>query len=162
MDQVTRDLDFDFMYIDDVLIASDSAEQHVDHLTDTFSVIPYSSSLVNNAKCELGRHGLTFLGHMVNGEGIRSLEDKVQAIIDYPPPATYSQLRRVLGMINYYHRFINNFASIVAPLNDILALKHKNDKGQIPWTENAKQAFLQIKKALAESTLLVHLTDRQS
>ena len=158
MDQVTRDLDFVFVYIDDVLIASDSAEQHIEHLNALFTRLNEYGITVNASKCELGKHELTFLGHKVNGEGIRPLEDKVQAIIVYPLPDTYTQLRRVLGMINYYHRFVNNCATIMAPLNDILTQKHKSEKARITWTENAEQSFLEIKKALSESTLLVHPT----
>ena len=89
---------------------------------------------------------------MVSRKGIRPLEEKVQAVHDFPTPSTQRQLREFLGMINFYHRFIPNCAQIVQPLNSLLTPSRKD----LNWSTQATEAFTSIKKALADATLLAH------
>ena len=96
---------------------------------------------------------LTFLGHLVDSQGIRPLQDKVTAIQDFVQPETRGHLRKFLGLINFYHRFIPNCAQILQPLNNLLST---NSCKTIAWTEKTSKAFTDIKQALAQATLLFH------
>ena len=74
--------------------------------------------VINGEKWQFHKSQVEFLGHLVDMSGIRPLPAKVEAIIKYPRPTTCSQLPSVLGMINFYRRFIKGAASILKPLTD--------------------------------------------
>src|SRR5678815_2675180 len=76
LDSVLRGLPFVFAYIDDLLIASASPEEHTSHLRQVFSRLSEFGLCVNSSKCEFGVSSLTFLGHTISAEGIRPLEDR--------------------------------------------------------------------------------------
>ena len=76
--------------------------------------------LINPAKCVFGAEQLYFLGHHVDSQGIRPLEEKVEVVRDFPQPTTWRKLREFLGLVNFYHRFIPGCADILHPLNDLL------------------------------------------
>jgi hypothetical protein len=99
-------LHFCFDYIDHVLIASTSPEEQKQHLQKVFQQLSDYGILINPSKCLFGVDSLDFLGHHVSSEGIRSLEGKVEAICQFPQPTTARQLRKFVGLINFYHQFI--------------------------------------------------------
>ena len=111
LDHVLHGLEFAYVYVDDVLIASRNPEQHLNHLRQVFTRFTQFGIIINPQKCILGVPELQFLGHMVPSKGIRPLEEKVQAVCDFPTPSTQYQLREFLGMINFYHRFIPNLCT---------------------------------------------------
>ena len=154
MDHVLRGLHFCFVYIDDVLIASTSAEEHKHHLREVFQRLSEYGILINPLKCQLGVSSLDFLGHHVNSEGIRPLDSKVDVVRRFPMPTTVRQMREFLGLINFYHRFIPQCARISQPLSTLLATTRPSQ--QLAWTDEATAAFAELKEALAQATLLNH------
>ena len=116
MDQVLRDLDFAYAYIEDVLIASSSRDEHMTHLHMVLRRFSEHGIVINPNKCEFGVPEITFLGHLVNSHGIRPLPDKVEALRSFPRPSTPRKLREFLGLINFYNRFAPNCACILSPL----------------------------------------------
>ena len=155
MDQVLRGLDFCYVYIDDVLIASRTAEEHKVHLHLVLQRFVLYGILINPAKCVLGVTELRFLGHHVNKEGVSPLSDQVKVIRDFRQPTTLRQLREFLGLVNFYHRFIPQCADILTPLNTLLKTTSTNSR-TLQWNSAATTSFLAIKDALAKATLLVH------
>ncbi len=89
IDQVLHGLEFVYVYIDDVLIASADQTQHQVHLRQVFSHFEQHGIIVNAAKCVLGVIDLEFLGHKINQDGISPLPGKVQAIRDFPVPSSH-------------------------------------------------------------------------
>jgi len=154
MDQVLRGLHFCYVYIDDVLIASTSEEEHQNHLRQVFQRLSDYGILINPAKCLFGVSSLEFLGHHVSSEGIRPLDSKVDIVQRFPMPTSVRQLREFLGLVNFYHRFIPHCAQILQPLNTLLTATRSAQ--QLVWTEEATAAFANIKEALAQATLLNH------
>ncbi len=155
MDEVIRGLTFSYAYIDDVLVASGSPEEHKRHLRLVLQRFSEHGITINPTKCVLGVPELDFLGHRVNSQGIYPLPDKVQALQNFPQPNTFRKLREFLGLINFYHRFVPGCAGILQPLNDLLATSTGNT-GSVHWSEEATAAFGDIKQALAKATLLAH------
>ena len=98
---------------------------------------------------------LKFLGHLINANGVRPLQEKVEVIQRFPLPTTKQQLREFLGLINFYHRFILGCAQLLQPLNDLLSTISSSHK-ELQWCEQTTKAFQTIKEALANSTLLFH------
>ncbi|UYV64354.1 hypothetical protein LAZ67_3000369 [Cordylochernes scorpioides] len=154
INEVLWGLDFVFPYLDDILVASKSEEEHESHLRAVFSRLDQYGLRINQAKTVVNVNNVEFLGYWITPEGIRPTESKVQAIVDYKKPETVQDLRRFLGMLNFYRRFLKNAAEDQAILNDLLKASKKNDKRPIPWTEEAEQKFIKCKTELSKAALL--------
>ena len=155
MDKVLRGLHFCFTYIDDLLIASSSPEEHKRHLRQVLERLSAHGILINPQKCVFGVDSLDFLGHHVDCHGIRPLEEKVQTIRNFPQPSTQRKLREFLGLVNFYHRFLPQGAHILQPLNALLSAPKDRAK-KLMWNDQALTAFNSIKEVLANATLLSH------
>lgn len=110
--------------------------------------------LINPAKC-IGVKDVTFLGYRVSSQGIQPTEEKIQAIQNYPVPKTAKELRRFLGIANFYRRLIPNAAQTQAPLNSALRGNIKGSK-KIDMHPERIKAFEETKTQLAKATLLAH------
>lgn len=154
--EVLRGLDFVFPFIDDLLLASENEDQHREHLQIVLKRLEDNGITINPAKCNLGKSEAQFLGYTVSKEGIKPPQYKIQAITDYPQPATIEELRRFLGMINFYRDHIPNAAALQAPLNSYLHNVKKRDKTPITWSDEATQAFQQCKASIINAALLAH------
>ena len=146
-----------FAYIDDIIVASESEEEHERDLEAIFQRLCNHNLKISLLKCEFGKTELEFLGHLVSGEGIAPLPEKVEAVNNFPRPETFKQMRRFLGMLNYYHRFIPMAAGILAPLNKLLeGYKKSNRNRLIVWDATTEEAFAAAKRSLAEATVLAY------
>ena len=154
MDVVGRDLPFAFIYLDDILVASSSREEHLEHLTTLFNTLEESGLIVNPDKCVLGVSELEFLGHKVTAAGLSPLPEKVAAVQSFPQPQTVGELMRFNGMINFYNRFIPHASLIMKPL--FAAVAGKKGKDPVEWDKPTTKAFADTKSALASATLLHH------
>ena len=152
MDAIFGDIPFVFVYIDDLLVASTSKEEHLQHLELVFDLLRENGLVVNRPKCILGVSSLEFLGYTVDSNGIAPLDERVDAIRQTSPPTTVKELQRFLGMINYYRRFIPRAAHHLSHLFDALKGKPK----VLSWNQDMEASFIAIKEALASAAMLRH------
>ena len=110
MDSILQDLDYIFVYLDDILVASCNKEDHKQHLNVLFDRLQEHGLFVKPEKCWFGREEIEFLGHRVNSQGITPLPSKVTAVLEYSQPSTTKDLERFLGMLNFYHGFVPHAA----------------------------------------------------
>lgn len=155
IDEVIRGLHFCYGYLDDILVYSRNREEHEGHLRQLFTRLDQYGILLNPAKCELGVKEVTFLGYHVSKYGIKPLEEKVEAIKQFPEPRNIKELRRFLGMVNFYHRFVTHSAQRQAPLNALLRGPVKNSQ-PIQLSEEARRAFSDCKEGLCQAAMLAH------
>lgn len=155
VDEMTRGLDFCYCYLDDFLIFSQDQEQHESHLHQLFTRMQKYGIVINTSKCVFGADEVTFLGYRISAAGTKPLESKVEAIRNFPTPKTVRELRRFLGMLNFYRRFIPKAAKFQGPLNALLT---GTVKGQHPVeiTGERLNAFNQCKTSLCNAVLLAH------
>ncbi|UYV60412.1 hypothetical protein LAZ67_1001072 [Cordylochernes scorpioides] len=153
INEVLQGLDFAYAYIDDVLIASDSENQHVSHLQQLFGRLRDYGLTINETKCTFGQPSVKFLGFIIANAGISPDPQRVQAIKDITVPDTVGKLRRFLGMLNFYRRCLPNAASTQAPLH---AMVEGRKNASCQWTSTVLQAFDQCKFQLANAALLHH------
>lgn len=156
MDEVIRGLEFCFAYIDDILVVSKSEDDHLDHLRQLFDRLNHYGVVINPSKCVFAQPEVTFLGYTINAEGSKPPADRVAAIVNANKPTTVNELRRFLGMVNFYRRFIPNAAEIQAPLTKLLGGPKTKGKEPVSWNPNTEQAFEKIKQALANAARLAH------
>ena len=152
MDTACRGLNFVFVYLDDILIFSQSQEEHEAHLRQLFGRLQEHGLVISLSKCQFGVNEIDFLGHRVNQQGVFPLPEKVDAFRSFPGPTTVKQLQECLGMVNFYHRFVPSAAALMQPLYKAIDMKHK----LLVWTSELDAAFRQSKEALAKATMLVH------
>ena len=157
MDEVLRGVPGCFTYIDDILVASSSPAEHRQHLQEIFTRLTQYGIRVNHSKCILGVPEVDFLGHHVSAAGIAPLPSRVAEIRNFPTPRTERQLRKFIGMVTFYHRFIPAASRHLQPLHKLLTLKStsRQDKA-LQWTDAPLQAFQNCKEALATAALLTH------
>ncbi|GBN35397.1 Transposon Ty3-G Gag-Pol polyprotein [Araneus ventricosus] len=156
MDNALQGLDFCFVYIDDLLIASSSLEEHLDHLKQVFDRLRKFGLVLNRDKCVFAVENLSFLGHKIDKYGITPLREKVEAISNFPRPKTIQDLRRFLGMLNFFRRFLPQAAQKQLPLQKMLGKCKKRDKTPLNWTDESDQAFQNCINDLKEATHLAH------
>ena len=138
--------------IDDLAVFSENWELHLKHLDIVLSRLSEAGLTVKPAKCRFAQSHVRFLGHEV-GSGKRSpSEIKIKAIQDFPAPTTKTQIRQFLGLTGYYARYLDSYAVKAAPLTD--ALKGKNKRGKVDWTEECERAFQLLKSDLTKSPVL--------
>lgn len=156
INEVLRGLDFIYVYIDDICIASSNIEEHLQHLELVFQRLRQHQLTINLDKCEFGRESIRFLGHTVDKDGICPHDDKVEVIRNYKLPPVAKDLRRFTAMCNFYRRFMPHAAEHQAPLQALIVGNKKNDKTPVNWTTEAQNAFEKCKQDLINATCLAH------
>ena len=149
-------LSFVRAYIDDLIIYSDNHTDHLDHLRQVFDRLQKAGLVCSPGKCIIGVSKLRFLGHEVSSEGQKPLQEKVQPIQDFPIPRTVRQLRKFIGMIGYYRRFIPKLAKVISPWNKMLIFEKKTTRKSWPirFGEDDQARFIEAKRLIVEAVLL--------
>jgi len=150
MTELMAGLEFAHAYLDDLLIISKmSFDEHLEHLEQVFTRLLDAGLKVNASKSSFCQPELKYLGYWITRQGIKPLPQKVEAIHNIATPKTRRQLRRFIGMINYYRDMWPRRSEILAPLT---ALTSKKERWK--WTEVHEKAFQNMKKIMARETLL--------
>ncbi|KAL0401879.1 UNVERIFIED_CONTAM: Retrovirus-related Pol polyprotein from transposon.6 [Sesamum latifolium] len=138
------------VYVDDMLVKSKRAEDHVADLEQTLSVLRKYRLKLNQSKCAFGVRGGRFLGFMVTQRGIKANPLKIKAILDMKVPTSVNEVQRLIGRIVALSRFISKAAEKSLPFLKILR-KEKT----FEWDAPCQQAFEELKSYLAGLPLLV-------
>lgn len=137
-------------YIDDIIIFSNSLEQHIIHLKEFFEIIKQANLTFKLSKCKIGMTELPFLGYVISHNSIKPDPEKIIKIKQFPSPTNLDTLRTFIGIISYYRRFIKDVATISEPLNRLL----RKDTPFV-WTIDCEQAFQILKQNLITSPIVI-------
>lgn len=140
---------FLFLYLDDLLIFSDSFAEHLVHVAQVLERLKHAKFTVNPEKASFCVDEIQYLGYLISHTGVRVNPERVQPILDFPVPKTLRQLKRFLGMTGFYARFIANMSKLSEPLN---TLKRKGVK--FKWEQEHQMAFDALKQCLSSPPLL--------
>ena len=145
------------VYLDDIMIYSNSREEHETHLRQVFERLREYQLFAKFKKCEFFQERMEFLGFLVGAEGISMDPQRVQAIQEWPVPQCLKDVQSFLGFSNFYRRFIAGYSRLVAPLTSLArgAVKGKQ-VGEFYWTYEAQQAFESLKLAFQVAPILRH------
>lgn len=154
MNQIFRPFlcQFVIVFFDDILVYSANDTDHAGHLCQVLECLAENHFFAKGSKCQFFQHTIEYLGHLVARDGVKADPAKVDAMSSWPQPTTLKQLRGFLGLTRYYRRFVLYYATIAAPLTELL--KRDNFK----WTDEAMRAFERLKRAMTE-TLVLRLPD---
>ena len=151
LDQLLSGLPGVAVFLDDVIIAAPSREQHESRLREVLGRLSDAGLRVNQSKCSFGVPSVTYLGYTVSADDVHTTEEKVTAIRAAPEPRNVAELQAWLGLINYYSKFLRNLSTVLAPLYRLLR------KGE-PWCWGNVEsvAFGKAKALLLNSPVLAH------
>ena len=156
MDQALQGLDGVLVYLDDILVASPSVEEHRKDLGKVMKRLKEYNIHLNGTKCEMFKTELNYLGHRITAEGIHPTEEKIQAIRNMKRPEDVKELQSMLGIINFYRRFLPNLSTQLQPLNQLL-----QKDARWKWTPACEMVFKKLKTALSEKDVLVHYDEKK-
>jgi len=151
MDQTLQGLPFVTIYLDDILVHSDSVETHAKHLRVVFQRIKDAGLTLKGAKCHIGLSSVRYLGHVFSAQGMSADPSKIQDITDWPVPTNATEVRQFLDLASYYRQYILNFSNIAAPL-------HFLTQKDVPfsWDSKCGKAFQALKSHLVQSPVLAY------
>ena len=139
------------MYLDDVLIFSESLEEHIYHLHLVMDCLIDAGLKLNPSKCHFVQKEVQYLGHIITPLGLKLNPERVASVQDFPVPQNVKQARQLVGLASYYRRFIPAFAKIAQPLHDLTR------KGAVfEWTPQCQAAFDTLRLKLVEAPLLAY------
>jgi hypothetical protein len=144
--------DFCVVYLDDILIYSQTREEHTSHILQVLDRLEQSHLFVKQSKCVFYQDRVDFLGFIIDREGISMDPDRVQAVQEWPTPESVHDIQVFLGFANFYRRFISGYSRIASPITALL----KKTCTPFSWTEQADAAFELLKTAFSSAPILVH------
>jgi RNase H-like domain found in reverse transcriptase/Reverse transcriptase (RNA-dependent DNA polymerase)/Integrase zinc binding domain len=148
---------FVLVYLDDILVYSNSEEEHLEHLRLVFQALREHKLYAQPKKCVFNQENVEFCGHIV-GQGVtRVLDSKVRAIREWPRPRNVQEVRQFYGLVNYYRRFIRYFSMIAAPLSDLFKSRDGDTRKRRPinWSPVHETAFERLKEAITTAPVLI-------
>ncbi|XP_044175358.1 uncharacterized protein K02A2.6-like [Acropora millepora] len=151
VDQVLQGIPDTQCYIDDIIVTGKNDQEHCENLDKVMTCLENAGLKLNKTKCDFMKDEIEYCGHVINKDGLCKSQKKIEAVVNAPSPQNVNQLRAWLGFVNYYHKFLPNFATELQPLHSLL-------KQDIPWHWNTEQetAFSRVKSMVASDTVLTH------
>jgi len=140
---------FVVVYFDDILIYSKSVDEDLEHIKCVLAVLRKECLYANLKKYTFCTDKVVFLGFVVSAHGVEVDEEKIKVVREWKPPQNVSQVRSFLGLAGFYRRFVKDFSSIAAPINELT-------KKDVPfqWGEAQEKAFEELKTKLTTAPLL--------
>ena len=149
MDEVLRGLPIAFGYLDDILIFSPDIDTHLQRIETLFQRLREAKLKLKESKCNFLKKHVQYLGHLISGEGIEPVPEKLESIKHMPTPRTPKEVKQFLGLIGYYRKFIPKFSDVARPLTNLT-------KKDIPyeWTPKCIITFEMLKNLLIQEPIL--------
>jgi hypothetical protein len=141
---------FVVVFIDDILIYSQSEAEHADHLRMVLQRLREHQLYAKLSKCEFCIDEVPFLGHIISKEELAVDPKKVADILNWKAPTDARGIKSLIGMAGYYQRFIEGFSKIAKPMTALLG-----NKVELKWTQKCQEAFEVLKEKLTTTPVLV-------
>lgn len=142
---------FVIVYLDDILIFSKTPEEHLEHVNKVLTALKKARLFAGLDKCAFAMKEVTFLGHIVSGDGIKMDPKKVEAVREWPAPRNVTEVRSFLGLTGFYRRFIHHYAHKALPLTNLTT-----GGAKWRWRQDVEvKAFEDLKEALISAPVLV-------
>jgi hypothetical protein len=142
------------VYMDDILIFTETLEEHWKIVRRVLEILRKNNLFLKAEKCEFEKEKIEYLGLIISQGKIEMDPVKVEGVSKWPEPNTVTEVQSFLGFVNFYRRFIQDFADIARPL-------HNLTRKESPWTWNTEQreAFDRLKKQMTSSPILIFPDD---
>ena len=142
--------DFIIVFLDDILIFSKTLAEHKKHVALALDRLRESKLYAKASKCEFFKREVSFLGHQIGADGLRTMDEKVKSVMDWPRLTSVGDVRSFLGMVGYYRKFIKDFSRIALPLSELT-----KNRSPFRWTDKTEAAFNNLKNAIRHAPVLL-------
>ena len=149
MNQVLEGLSFAMTYLDDIIIFSNSEEEHLLHLEEVFHQLRKAGLKMKQYKCDFFKSQIHYLGHLISEDGISPLLDKLDSIKNMPAPKCVKEIKQFLVLTGYYRKFVPRFADISRPLTRLT-----RKVTTFNWTPKCQKSFELLKSYLCGEPIL--------
>ena len=137
------------IYIDDIIIFGRNFDEHLSRLTTVLERLRVAGLTVSLEKCRFAMDKVQHLGHIVSGEGIAPDPKKIRALVDLKAPTNVKGVQQLLGMSNWFRRFIPQYSQIAAPLYELT-----RKETTFNWTPQCEASFVELKRLLSAAPVL--------
>jgi hypothetical protein len=148
MDTILEGLPGTSVYLDDIMVAGRTRDEAKQRLLAVLKRLNEYNVRINVSKSKFLQQSVEYVGHGVSAKGITTTQAHFEAIEHIQRPATFQELQKFLGLLNYYHHHLYNIATIARPLYDV-----KVDN--FIWGPDQQDAFEKCKKCFLESPALL-------
>ena len=146
---------FVFTYLDDILIASKSIEEHFEHVTAVLTKLTEVGLRLRPRKCFFARTEIKYLGHTITPSGVKPNDAKVKAVQEYPQPKSAQDIKAFLGLVNFYRNHIRDMGILIRPLTELTRIDKSTGKTvAFRWSEECHKAFQEVKNRLSIAPVL--------
>lgn len=145
------------VYIDDILVLGSSFEEHVSLVQRVFQTLEKHGLKIKVEKCNFFQEKVKFLGHLISSEGVRKDPAYIESLKNYKKPATITEMRSLLGIVNFQRRFMSNASEIMEPLSASLG-KGVKKRDRIVWTPEMNEAYDKLMTEAQRDVLLAYPT----
>ena len=142
------------VYIDDLLLHSDSHPSHLELLDQVLRRLVQNGIKMNLEKCVLGSKRVAYLGFNLTEEGIKPGTDKLKAVAKTPPPSNVREVRQFLGLCNFFRNHVKNFAQLSAPLTKLTKKDSPWKAGELP--PDALRSFRELQSCLVSEPVMAY------
>ena len=148
-------LTYCLIYLDDVIVFSDTPEEHLWRMHVVFNHLREHSLKLKPSKCDVLKLEINYLAHHVSQKGVLPSKKNLESIAQCPPPDTYTKVKSFVGLVGHYRHFIKGFAKIAAPLYDLTSGNNKDKKSEpVDLSPEAREAFNRLKTACLQAPIL--------
>ena len=140
-------LNWCIIYLDDIIVFSKTPAEHFERLRGVFAKLIAKGLKLKPKKCEFFRSKISYLGDIVSSKGIETSPKKIEAVKNWTTPKMVTDVRSFLGFMNYYRRFIKNYAKVARPLNILISGENATKKKKlVKWDTECQVAFDRLKE----------------
>ena len=149
MNKVLDNCPFAMTYLDDIIIFSDTEEEHLAQIEEIFKRLKAADLKMKRSKCDFFKKHIHYLGYLISADGIRPLKDKLDTVHDMPAPCDSKEVKQFLSLAGYYRKFVPHFADLSRPLARLTCKDRVFE-----WTHECKKAFNILKQSLCAQPIL--------
>lgn len=151
MEKLLCGLDGISVWYDDICVTGPDTQTHIKGLEEVLRRLNDAGLRLQSDKCEFFKTSVTYLGYVISKSGLKTNPDKIKAIMEAPEPTNVTEVKRFLGVVNYYRNFIPNASSLLNPLHELL-------HGNAPWKwgEEERRSIAAVRRELASERVLSH------
>ncbi len=142
------------IYLDDIIVFGSNFDEHMARVSEVLDRIQSSGLKLKPEKCHLLQTEVTFLGHLVTADGVKPNQANIAKIQQWPRPTNVTEVRQILGMCNYYRRFVKDYSLLARPLTSLTCKGH-----DFKWTTECQKSFECLKEALIGSDIMAFARD---
>ena len=148
------------LYLDDVLVFGKDEDSFLKNLREVFNRFRKHNIKLKPKKCMIGATEVEYVGHTINSEGVTFSRQKIDTVLNFPKPHTHKDMKRFLGIANYFRDHIIGYSDMAKPLHNLITGYQKRKRVVILWNETAENAFAAVQTAISNVPTLFFVDEK--